>query len=58
MAAKRKRFRGSPPTYYRSLCRSLAAQHELLDTALATVTSDPLRRWIDHQLAAIAPSEP
>jgi hypothetical protein len=35
MADKRARLSGSPPLYYRSLERSLAAQQELRDTVLA-----------------------
>lgn len=35
MAAKRTRLEGRPPMYYRSLPRSLAAQSELLRTAVA-----------------------
>lgn len=39
MAAKRERLKGSPPLYYRSLGWSLAAQQELLDTAVANLTA-------------------
>lgn len=39
MAAKRKRLAGSPPLFYRSLNRSLAAQRELLETAVSNLAS-------------------
>lgn len=37
MAAKRERLKGSPPLYYRSLGRSLAAQRELLEAAASNL---------------------